>query len=69
MDSNITKAQIDELRDFIKSHTPYDEDDPILHTFDAELDPDRMRATTARRLLAHLGIDANDNEDYGDIID
>ena len=69
MDSNITKDKIDELRGFIKSHKPYDEDDPVLLLFDSEVDADRMKATIARRILVHLGIDLNNNDDYGDITD
>jgi hypothetical protein len=69
MDLNITRADIDKYRSIIKNNKPYDENDPILSTFDAECDRDRMQATTARRLLESFGIDPNDPNDYGNITD
>ncbi len=69
MDSNITRADIDKYRSIINDNKPYDENDPVLSTFDAKIDKDRMQATTARRLLESLGIDPNNPNDYGNIID
>ena len=53
MDLNLSKAERDRLWDDLKRAEPYDDDDPILYTFDgAGPDFDRWRATMARKFLA-----------------
>ncbi len=69
MDLNITKSKIDELRQCIKKYKPYEEDDPILEMFDGKCDVYRMKATTAKRILEHFGINPYDDNDYGNIND
>lgn len=69
MDLNITKSDVDGLRNIIKNNKPYDEDDPALSMFDGEYDANRMQATTAKRILQHLGLSLTDMNDYGNITD
>lgn len=52
MDLNLSRAERDVLRYDLVQAKPYDEDDPILHTFDGEKkDMGRWRATMAQKLL------------------
>lgn len=67
MGLNITKADIDKYRRILKNNKPYDENDPVLSTFDAKCDKDRMQATTAKRILENYGIDPFDDLDYGNV--
>lgn len=66
---NITRRQIDEMRECLKLYKPYADNDPVLHTYDAECDENRMKATKARRILEDLGLDLFDTSDYGNITD
>lgn len=49
---NLSEKDLEELRADLKKAEPYDDDDPIMNTFDGEMpDIDRWMATTARNLL------------------
>ena len=65
MDSTITRSKIDEYRAYIKQYQPYADDSPEMQYLDAEIDPCRLKATTARRILEAYGIDPYDDNDYG----
>lgn len=52
MDLNLSRAERDLLRCDMAQAVPYDEDDPILYTFDGDAgDFNRWRATMAKKLL------------------
>lgn len=52
MDLNLSRAERDLLRRNMAQAVPYDEDDPILYTFDGdEGDFNRWSATMAKKLL------------------
>lgn len=66
----ITKSEIDAMRQWLKHYAPYDENDPIFSAYDGELqpaEPERMKATSAKRVLEAYGIDPYDDNDYGNI--
>lgn len=63
----IKKADVDEWRACLKKYQPYDENDPILTTYDAKSDPNREQATIALRLLKAYGLNPYDENDYGNI--
>lgn len=48
---NLSKADRDWLEADLGAAEPYDPDDPILSTFDADFDDARFRATMAKRFL------------------
>lgn len=67
MDSNITRRDIDKYRECLKHFKPYEENATILTMFDGKCDANRMKATTAKRILEHYGIDPYDDNDYGSV--
>ena len=48
---NLSKADRERLEAGLKAAEPYDPDDPILSTLDADIDARRLFATMAKRFL------------------
>mgnify|MGYP004463196901 FL=1 len=48
---NLSKADRERLKADLKAAEPYDSDDPILSTLDADIDMERFFATMAKRFL------------------
>lgn len=69
MGLNITKNDISSARKIYKSSIPYNDDSEIMLQFDGEYDHNKMAATAARQFLESLGINPDDDNDYGDITD
>ena len=67
MDYHISKSLVDDMRRQIKAHKPYSDDDPEMKLYDAVVDPQRDKSTSAKKILEALGIDPYDDNDYGDI--
>ena len=67
MDYHISKSLVDDMRHQIKTHEPYQDDDPEWNLYDAIGDPQREKSTSAKKILEALGIDPYDDNDYGDI--
>lgn len=67
MDYHISKSLVDDMRRQIKTHEPYQDDDPEWNLYDAIGDPQREKSTSAKKILEALGIDPYDDNDYGDI--
>lgn len=64
---NITKSFLNKARKKIKENPPYSENDPILNSYDADLDLEKARSTDLVRMLTELGYDPYDMNDYGSI--
>ncbi len=67
MDYHISKSLVDDMRRQIKTHEPYQDDDPEWNLYDAIGDPQREKSTSAKKILEALGIDPYDDNDYGDL--
>jgi hypothetical protein len=64
---NITRSDIDKLREMVKKYEPFALDDPVLNETDGNADINRIKATHALMALNELGIDPYDENDYGDL--
>lgn len=69
MDSVITRAKIDIMRNHIKKYKPFENSDPTLNQYDGEYDIKRENSTGYMNALTALGINPYDDNDYGDIKD
>ena len=69
MDYHISKSLVDDMCRQIKAYKPYRDDDPELKLYDAVVDPQRDKSTSAKKILEALGIAPYDDNDYGDIIE
>ena len=65
MDSDITRAEIDKLRQKLKEGKPYT-DEEIFSGIE-HMDFYRFIATAAKDVLTYYGLSLTDENDYGDI--
>ena len=49
MDYHISKSLVDDMRRQIKTHEPYQDDDPEWNLYDAIGDPQREKSTSAKK--------------------
>lgn len=69
MASNITKAEIDEMRAALRSAEPYSEEEIINGIPEGSGDAERRLAMYAKLALEQLGLSLTDETDYGNITD
>lgn len=67
MGLDITKSDVDKLRAVLKQYKPFELDDPVLNEYDTKADIHRLYATNCKKALLRLGLDPNDENDYGNI--
>lgn len=67
MTSNITKAEVDEMRAALRLAEPYSEEEIINGIPEGSGEADRRLAMYAKLALEQLGLSLTDENDYGNI--